>query len=375
MITPHTTSDFDKIVQKMILKSEGENISVPHNIGDNTLTYGYGFTFIRKKKDVWNIYENLDDDLFEIGIVLNEEEEKMLDNIVKALNSKDKNKDKTVKSLLQKFEETWKETRKDSNGNPLLLSDPDAQTLYETEIEHKTEIILERFKSVLGNTNGQTLYDNLQGTREMVSLLSLAYLAETLIGRKLTKAMWEGNRAEAWFEIRYGWADKDPKFNKGWAKRHYLEAQMFGLYEEDNPNNVTLTEAQQIFKMLEKNRLEIARREALYGKAFDGTEGTELIEGRNLTPLEAAKEDYKGLLQYVEKPAGQEATIQDLLSAFEPAKGKLLDDLRVRYPEIADKLSNDSFVSTNIYLNPHKSTDENQLSVLDSKEELGSGLD
>jgi hypothetical protein len=57
----------------------------------------------------------------------------------------------------------------------------------------------------------------------MVSLLSLAYNAPALIGEKLTKAMWEGNRAEAWFEIRYDWADNNPTFNNGWAKRRYSE--------------------------------------------------------------------------------------------------------------------------------------------------------
>lgn len=75
MITPHTISDFDGIVQKMILNSEGENISVPHNIGDNTLTYGYGFTFIRKNIDgEWSIYGDLDADLDEINITLTEDE-------------------------------------------------------------------------------------------------------------------------------------------------------------------------------------------------------------------------------------------------------------------------------------------------------------
>jgi hypothetical protein len=48
-IIPHPpTGDFDTLVRKIILNYEGPHIDVPHNIGDNTLTYGYGFTFIRK---------------------------------------------------------------------------------------------------------------------------------------------------------------------------------------------------------------------------------------------------------------------------------------------------------------------------------------
>ncbi len=71
----------------------------------------------------------------------------------------------------------------------------------------------------------------------MASLLSLAYLAPAMIGKNLITAMWEGNRAEAWFQIRYTWKEgvgDQAQFNNGWAKRHYLEAQMFGLYDDPN---------------------------------------------------------------------------------------------------------------------------------------------
>lgn len=133
---------------------------------------------------------------------------------------------------------------------------------------------------------------------------------------------------------------------------------VFGLY--DNPGSVTLTEAEQVFKMLEKNRLEMARKELLYGVAFNGARGIDL-DNLGRTPLEASRQDYSGLLSNVES-----STIQDLLSAFQPAKDELLADLRGLHPEIADKLSNDSFLATNIYLNPHKPTDTDRSSSLNS---------
>ena len=205
-----------------------------------------------------------------------------------------------------------------------------------------------------------TSQENYLLSKERAALIVVSWLSPHL-AKDVASSMKAGNRAEAWFKIRYTWTEgtgANYQYNNGWAKRHYFEAQMFGLY--DNPDNVTSTEAQQIFKMLQSHRLEIARREALYGIAFDGTSGTSLDKlGR--TPLEAARQDYKGLLPYVEKGA-----IQDLLSAFQPAKEKLLADLRSLHPEIADKLSDSSFISTNIYLNPHKDTDTDRTSILDS---------
>ena len=78
MIAPTFISNFDEIVKKMILKAEG-HAEQPKNIGDHTVTYGYGYTFIRKSnikgKDVWSIYGYLEGDLFEIGIMLNWQEQ------------------------------------------------------------------------------------------------------------------------------------------------------------------------------------------------------------------------------------------------------------------------------------------------------------
>ncbi|MCJ7784182.1 MAG: hypothetical protein MUP41_09620 [Desulfobacterales bacterium] len=74
MITPHGISDFDKMVKKMVFDSEGKNITVPTNIDDHTVTYGYGYTFIRKNsQDVWSLYGDLDHDLLKIGITLTED--------------------------------------------------------------------------------------------------------------------------------------------------------------------------------------------------------------------------------------------------------------------------------------------------------------
>lgn len=50
MIAPTLISNFDEIVKKMIFNSEGDSIRQPSIIrgNDHTITYGYGYTFIRK---------------------------------------------------------------------------------------------------------------------------------------------------------------------------------------------------------------------------------------------------------------------------------------------------------------------------------------
>src|SRR3972149_3725039 len=113
MIAPTVISNFDEIVKKMILKAEG-NAEQPKNVGDHTVTYGYGYTFIRKSnikgKDVWSIYGNLKDDLLSIGISFDpifEQWRDMLNNIVIALNNGGDYK-KTVDPLIVQFAQEWK---------------------------------------------------------------------------------------------------------------------------------------------------------------------------------------------------------------------------------------------------------------------------
>jgi hypothetical protein len=88
MIAPTVISDFDKLVKKMIFNSEGDPIRQPSIIrgNDHTVTYGYGFTFIRKGGGKWSLYGDLDADLLKIGITLTQTEKTDLNNIVNALN-------------------------------------------------------------------------------------------------------------------------------------------------------------------------------------------------------------------------------------------------------------------------------------------------
>lgn len=97
---------------------------------------------------------------------------------------------------------------------------------------------------------------------ERLALVSLAYNSPSLLGSKLKAAIEEGNRPEAWYQIRYnsnsatttnknGEVISIPESTrKGLAKRRYFESQIFSLYNDRSPNGVvTDAESRAIAKM------------------------------------------------------------------------------------------------------------------------------
>jgi len=87
-----------------------------------------------------------------------------------------------------------------------------------------------------------------ESCRERVALISLAYNGGPgLLTTKIGEAIASGNRAEAWFEIRY-----DLNKNGSYTNRRYREADVFGLY--DNPTAPTLDESKQIYRMFTQHR-------------------------------------------------------------------------------------------------------------------------
>lgn len=79
-------------------------------------------------------------------------------------------------------------------------------------------------------------------SRERTALISLAWNqkdSSPLLGNKLKAAVTNGDRAEAWYEIRYNSnsAGQAANIRDGIAKRRYFEADTFGLYNVAAANN------------------------------------------------------------------------------------------------------------------------------------------
>ena len=116
--------------------------------------------------------------------------------------------------------------------------------------------------------------------RERVVLMSLAWNnANKLLGDGLKKALQSGNRAEAWYEIRYNSnGDKLP----GIAKRRFYEAEIFGLYNT-NDSAADTSEAQQVYRMFTAHRDKILAYEATYGNlnGHAGIRGDQIVRANS----------------------------------------------------------------------------------------------
>ncbi|WP_031435808.1 calcium-binding protein [Methylobacter tundripaludum] len=99
-----------------------------------------------------------------------------------------------------------------------------------------------------------------QTAQERLSLVSFAWNnAGKLLGPGLKAALQSGDRAEAWYEIRY---DSNGDKLSGIAKRRYYESDLFGLYND--AGNVSNEEAKQIYQMLQRHPTQISDYEETY---------------------------------------------------------------------------------------------------------------
>lgn len=246
--------DFCDKLFSAIKKVEGLS-EQPKDIKDHTVTYGYGYTLLRKgSNDEWEIYKYLNADLATIGITLSNEQLDILESIKKSLNDV-LGGTATHKELITSF-------RNSLARSP--LTEAEGKTLFLAEWGHQQILLKHQFEGKLGKTDGAALFETLENTREMVAIASLFYNAQALVGKGLLTALKDGNRAEAWFEIRYGWADKELKFNDGWAKRHFYEAEIFGLYDS-NDNTSDKDKALEIYAMYTTHRERMLDYETKYG--------------------------------------------------------------------------------------------------------------
>lgn len=85
----------------------------------------------------------------------------------------------------------------------------------------------------------------LPDSSERAILVSLSY--NGVLGSKLADAIKNGDRAEAWYQIRYA-SNGGSSASAGIAKRRYYESEAFGLF--DNPSAPTLEEARSAYRNL-----------------------------------------------------------------------------------------------------------------------------
>ena len=286
---------YRELVGDLIKLTEGLH-GHAQDVGDNRATIGYGYTFNRDNNvAIWR----------ESGIQLRQNEWDLLERIDGAPRA-----DRTRLGL------TFPRQLDDANATRLLrASVPE----YEAPVDplgmpmsmEKAAIV-----SVVYNRGPDSYQRNMQPFRDAVT---------------------DGNRAEAWFEVRYNAWGSNAEAEPGLRKRRVMEAQLFGLY--DDPERVTSSEALSVYQMVQLHRDRINTDETAWGTNFDGTRASR----RDVIAL--ANRDYATLLD----DHGRVPTISD---ALDPARQRLLTDVRRDHPEIAGQVTEQAFNSGAIYVDP-----------------------
>ena len=249
---------FEDSIYKKIKEHENfePKIYADHK-GIPTLGVGYAILIEEEKKNTgkksYRFKKNLDADLGVKGI-----EKKLTKEDYEILNK--------VKDYLNWGQVREAEDLIEEDKFSISLTPAEGYKLFQTSLNRALGAVKRQFTKHLtphvgkakAPAEAEKLYNELENTREMVTLASLAFNAQTLIGPNLTKALYNGDRAAAWYEIRYGSNAKDKKSQKrsfGLQNRRDKESENFGLY--DDPNNVQEDEAKNAIRFLEPEREKI----------------------------------------------------------------------------------------------------------------------
>ncbi|MDB5553979.1 MAG: hypothetical protein JWL86_3963 [Rhizobium sp.] len=124
-------------------------------------------------------------------------------------------------------------------------------------------------------------------SEERAALFSLCWNGPSLLGPMLKAAIEDGNRAEAWYEIRY---NSNGNGISGLANRRYVEAETFGLFDTDN--RATFQEAIKTGQMLANHHQAVLAYQDRYDPVaagqIKGMDGIEAINDEMAPAIKAA---------------------------------------------------------------------------------------
>lgn len=144
-----------------------------------------------------------------------------------------------------------------------------------------------------------------------------------------------GDRAEAWYQMRYNCWGSRQDMEGGLRKRRFAESEVFGPY--DDRGNVPVEEAASVYLMYQSNRAEIDRVERGFGVTIDG------VEARP-NRIAHANRDYPAIVD-------EYGPVRTISESMEPARTALLEHLQTQYPEHAHEFTEERFNTGRIDLN------------------------
>lgn len=290
-----TREEYARRASEMIMNFEGFR-SAPYDANDRMATIGYGYTFNREN----NV------ELFDhAGVQLSVTERQQLAAIDRAPANQ-----KTALGLAFRVQITQEEARSLLENASISRYEGPANGLNMPYSDERAALV-----SVTYNRGPGRVNTHMQG---------------------FTDAITDGDRAEAWYQLRYNsrGTNPDPDVQLGLRARRHMESQIFGLY--DDPLNVTPEEARNVYQMFQLHRDDILENERNWGVDLDGNRAAR-------DAITQANNNYPDLVR-------QYGQAQTLATVLEPARTRLLEELRTEHPDLADRLRNENFATTAIYL-------------------------
>lgn len=177
---------------------------------------------------------------------------------------------------------------------------------------------------------------------ERVAMVSVTYNRGpgAMRGHDVVDAIIDGDRAEAWYQLRYNCWGTNQEMEGGLRKRRFAESEVFSLY--DDAGNVTVGEAADVYEMYRSNRVEIDRVEREFGVSIDG------VEARP-NRIAQANRDFPDIVE-------EYGSVLTIAASLEPARTVLLAHLREQYPRSAQDFSEASFDAGEIDLDRYPPT-------------------
>ncbi|MGY1457153.1 glycoside hydrolase family protein [Luteimonas sp. A534] len=192
------------------------------------------------------------------------------------------------------------------------------------------------FRASVQEYEGHAIAAGMPLSDERIALVSVTYNrgVGAMQGHAVLDAIAEGDRAEAWYQMRYNcWGSRED-MEGGLRKRRFAESEVFGLY--DDRDSVGLEEAADVYRMYQSNREEITRVEAAFGVTLDGDEARS-------NRIAHANRDYPAIV-------ADYGSVKTLSESLEPARTVLLEHLQQQYPEHAGEFTEARFNAGSIDL-------------------------
>lgn len=279
-----TQAEYDTRLRTVIVGTEGLHARAM-DVGDNRATIGWGYTLNRNNNvEIWE------------------------------------------RSGLELSEADWNTLRR-VDAEPTLAGKTRIGLTLTRELDEAGADSL--FRASVREYEGHAITAGMPLSDERIALVSVTYNrgVGAMQGHAVLDAIAEGDRAEAWYQMRYNcWGSRED-MEGGLRKRRFAESEVFGLY--DDRDNVGLEEAADVYRAYQSNRAEITRVEAGFGVTLDGDEARQ-------NRIAHANRDYPAIV------AGY-GPVRTLDESLEPARTVLLEHLQAQYPEHADAFTAERF--------------------------------